>query len=212
MYRSRGTYWSSSKLSKWLRVKVGLTNPFALSFDDWDTHEEDCKKKAPIVHWITDKGFDKLQNVLYFMPDLYYHVKYARLWTFFRNLYHFRKALWHYRSYDYSGMMEFMIVSSRDMANTQEKHSYHVGKDKAAKELRVFAHTLERVLKDSYTEDKTEWLSTGKGLMKGYFVNKPNTLPNNKAKSFYKLTTKQRENDLKQACKLMSRRLLSWWS
>jgi hypothetical protein len=67
-------YWSNSRFSKWLRTKAGLDNPTALSFEGWDEYEKDCKQRAPFTYWLTDTAFDKLQNVVYFIPNLFYSV------------------------------------------------------------------------------------------------------------------------------------------
>lgn len=66
---TRYSYWSRSAIAKWLRTKAGLTNPSALSMEGWDQHEKDCKQKAPFVHYLTDDVFDKIQDVVMFIPD-----------------------------------------------------------------------------------------------------------------------------------------------
>lgn len=211
MHRQRYHYWSHSRLSKYIRNKFGLENPTALTWEGWDEHHKESANKSPIISWITDKGFNKLQNIVMFIPDLWFNIRTATIWKFFKNLWMFRKCLWNYRSWDYSGMMNFMITSAKDMSGVQEKYGQHVGHLKTAKELKVFAHVLERVRDDSYTDDKVEFTGEGEFWCRS-LANKPNTLPSYKnPRQFYKLTGQQRKDDLSLACKLMERKLLSWW-
>jgi hypothetical protein len=76
MYRKQiaWNYWSNSSFSKWLRTKAGLDNPEALSFEAWDEHEKDCKQRAPFTYWLTDTALDKVQDAVYFVPNLFYSV------------------------------------------------------------------------------------------------------------------------------------------
>lgn len=212
MHRQRYNYWSHSRLSKYIRSKFGLSTPEWFTVEEWDTHHKESVNKSPIINWITDKGFDKLQNIVMFIPDLWFNIRTATIWKFFRNLWMFRKCLWNYRSWDYSGMMNFMITSAQDMSDIQEKYGHHVGHLKAAKELKVFAHVLERVRDDSYTEDKLDF-TRAEGFGIGELRSKPNTLPSYRnPRQFYRLTGQQRKDDLSLACKLMERKLLSWWN
>src|SRR5690606_6535414 len=133
MYRQRYQYWSHSRLSKYIRTKFGLDNPTALTWEGWDEHKKESADKAPIINWITDKGFDKLQNIVMFAPDLWFNIRTATIWKFFNNLWLFRKCLWNYRSWDYSGMVNFMVTSAKDMSEVQEKYGHHVGHLKTAK-------------------------------------------------------------------------------
>lgn len=209
MHRSRLNYWSLRSFAKKLREKAGLANPSALTFEDWEAHKEACKNKAPITYWITTKGFNIAQNIVMFIPDVYYTIRYATIWTYIKNVKMFHKALWRHRSYDYSGLLQFMIIASKDMQKGHENDNLHKDNEKRAKDLKVFAALLERIAEDDYTKDKVVYIP-GKGL--GGFKQIPNTLPNYEAaKSFYYLTGKQRHNDLKLAGKLFSTKLLSWW-
>lgn len=212
MHRQRYNYWSHSRLSKHIRTKFGLDNHTALTWEGWDEHHKESADKSPIINWITDTGFDKLQNIIMFMPDLWFNIRTATIWKFFKNLWMFRKCLWNYRSWDYSGMMSFIITSAKDMSEVQEKYGHHVGHLKTAKELKVFAHVLERVRDDSYTEDKLDF-TRAEGFGIGELRSKPNTLPSYRnPRQFYRLTGQQRKDDLSLACKLMERKLLSWWN
>ena len=208
----RATYWSSSKLSHKIREHFGLENPFALTWEDWDQHHEDCNEKAPFVHWLTDRGFNKLQNIVMFPKDVYWTIKTASVFKYLRNIWLFHECLCNYRSWDNSGIMRFMEVCARDMSYCHEHYGNHVGHEKTSKELKVFAELLKRVREDEYSDNKQEFTSGGKGIFGGSFKQIPNTLPNIEAKSFYTLQGKQRNNDLKLAAHIFQRRCLSWWS
>lgn len=76
MYRrSRITYWSSSKFSKWLRTKAGLNNPSALSMEGWREHKQESKNKAPFVHWFTNEFLNDVQRFLLIPSDYIYSIK-----------------------------------------------------------------------------------------------------------------------------------------
>lgn len=212
--RTRGNYWSSSKFSHKLRERFGLTNPVALTSEGWDQHKVESKKKAPIIHWITDTGFDKAQNVVMFPADLWRAIRTATIWKFFRNLWLFRKALWEYRSWDYHGMFQFMETCARDMSRCHKEHGHLMRSEETAKELLVFAELLHRVNEDNYTDDKLEFEKVSdSGMFGGMgFVQKPNTLPSYKAKSFYKIIASNKKNDLELIGKMLARKSQSWWS
>lgn len=78
--QTRVNYWSSSKLSHWLRTKAGLENPRALSMEGWDEHHKSSKEQAPLINWLTNEFFNKLQRWVMFIPDCLYSVK-----VFYRN-------------------------------------------------------------------------------------------------------------------------------
>lgn len=68
--QQRSTYWTSSKLAKWLKAQNGVGSPSALTAEGWVEHEKEYKDTAPITHWIVETGFRHSQNVFYFIPDL----------------------------------------------------------------------------------------------------------------------------------------------
>lgn len=211
--RTRMTYWSLSDFSKSIRSKFGLDNPSSLSLEDWDTHHEQSKQKSPIINWITDEGFDIAQDVVYFIPDIIHTFRTASLWKYFRNLYVFRKVLWNYRSWDYSGMLQFMETSARDMSECTSKYSHHLDSDQSAKELLIFAEHLKRIREDAFHINTIDYIDGGKGILSGEFVNKPNHLPSYKAKKgFHKIEESVMKNHLHEAAKLFERKLKSWWS
>jgi hypothetical protein len=116
-----------------------------------------------------------------------------------------------HRSYDYSGLLYFMETSARDMHNCHKNYGHLVRSEDTAKELLIWAELLKRVREDAYDEDKQEFVFTGKGIFGGKFVQKPNTLPNRKAKSFYNLVQMQKRNDLRLIAKMFERKVQSWW-
>ncbi|MNF63036.1 hypothetical protein D3C85_293040 [compost metagenome] len=130
---------------------------------------------------------------------------------FVRNVFVYRKALWQYRNWDYSGLLHLMETAARDMHECHKNHGHLMKADQTAKELLIWAELLRRVREDQYDEDKQESIFNGKGIFGGEFVQKPNTLPNRKAKSFYKLVQMQRRNDVKLIAKMFERKVFSWW-
>lgn len=214
MYRHRTNYWSLSKFSKWIRTKAGLENPFTLPSEGWDKHHEDSKQKAPVINWITEEWFDKVQNVVMFIPDCYYAFRTASIWKFFRTVYVFRKALWNYRSWDFSGLLIFMETAARDMSTCHELHGHLIKSEESAKELKVWAELLKRVREDDFHGDKVDFVETGrKGIFGGWeHVQKPNTLPNYKhGRTFYKIEKSVQKHNLHLAAKMFERKLRSWW-
>ena len=211
---TRGNYWSESKLSHKLREKFGLTNPQWNTWEGWEDHRKTSKNKAPFIHWITSEGLNKAQNIAMFPADLWWAIKTATIWKFFRNLWLFRKALWNYRSWDYSGMMEFMETSAQDMSRCHKENGQHTTSQISAKELQVFAALLRRVREDAYTDDKLEFKKVREGGMFGGFdnVQRSNTLPNRDSKEFYKIIESNTKNDLELIGKMFSRKVRHWWS
>jgi len=208
-------YWSEARWIKRIRRHYGLEKPRCATWEVWDELERTHKEKHPIIHWLTDTGIDKLQDVVYYIPDKARDFKNATIWKFCRNLWVFRKCLWNYRSWDHSGLLHFMETCARDMSHTHKEHSFHVRSEETSKELLVFAELLKRVREDDYTlsmVDVVDCEPGEKGFCGMKFVQKPNTLPNQKARSFYKMRLGVQKNDLQLAAKLFERKVLSWWS
>lgn len=212
--RTRMTYWSLSDFSKSIRSKFGLDNPSSLPAEGWYDHHEESKQKSPIINWITDEGFDIAQDVVYFIPDIIYTFRTASLGKYFRNLYVFRKVLWNYRSWDYSGMLQFMETSARDMSEYIIKYDRHTTSEQTTKELLIFAEHLKRIRdEDTFRRNVVDYVDGGKGILSGKFVNKPNHLPSYTAKKgFRKIEEGVMKNHLHEAAKLFERKLRSWWS
>lgn len=210
-HRTRIKYWSGSKLSKWIRTKFNLPNPFALTMEEWNKHKKLCKETAPLVHWITDKGFNKLQNAWMFIPDVIWTLKTLDIWKYFRNLYIFHKALWHYRSYDYSGLLLLMETATKDMSHTHKHYGIAIKSKQTAKELLIVSTLLKRLREDKYMDQVQGWKQVEDEPFGGEFYQIPNTLPSIKAKRFYKMRESVKKNDLELVCKIMSKKTLSWW-
>lgn len=210
-HRSRISYWSHSRLSKYIRKKFGLTNPFALTMEEWDEHHDLCRKTSPVINLITDRGFNKLQNIWLFIPDLIYTIKVADIWKYFRNLYIFHKALRQYRSWDYGGLLMFMEAATKDMSNCHKKHGIAVKSEKTAKELLIVSTLLKRIREDKYTDEVQGWERKESGRWGGGFYQKSNTLPNINCKKFYKMRESVKQNDLDLVCKIINRKLFSFW-
>lgn len=210
---TRANYWSESKFSYRIRKLFGLEIPTAMTIEEWGNYEKDSKEKSPFTHWFTDKGLHKAQNSVMLPADLWWSIKTATVWKFLRNLWLFRKALWGYRSWDYHGMFQFMETSARDMSRCHKEHGHLMRSEETAKELLVFAELLRRVNEDNYTDDKLEFEKVkDSGMFGGMgFVQKPNTLPAYKSKSFYKIIASNKKNDLELIGKMFARKSQSWW-
>lgn len=71
----RYNYWSNSNLSKMLNNWAGIQNlPWATA-EEWDEWEIGFKNKAPVVYFITQKCFDKIQDVVYYPHDVYSSIR-----------------------------------------------------------------------------------------------------------------------------------------
>lgn len=214
-HRTRANYWSLSKFSKRIRKVFGLENPEWYTVDDgpnsFDAHEQCCKEKAPIVHWITDEGFNKLQNAWMFIPDVFYTIKVAPIWKFFRTLYKLRKSLWYYRSWDYGGLLYLMEEATKDMHECHKTHGHLVRSEETAKELLIVSTLLKRIREDRYTDEVQGFNRVEGKMFGGGFYQKPNTLPSINAKKFYKMREAVKQNDLDHLCKILKRKLFTFW-
>lgn len=143
---------------------------------------------------------------------------YFRLWKakinsikeFIINIYKFRASLWHYRNYDYSGLLQFTETCARDMSKAHTTGNL-VRSEQTAKELLIVAELVKRLREDEYVFNKGRYEHTGNGILGMEFVQKEHQLPKNKAKSFYKLVDSNRKADLELLTKMMKRKLLTWW-
>jgi len=72
----RKTYWSCTKFADWLRGTKKLS---AGTSEEWDKWNRNAKAKNSIRYWLAEEALDKIQNVVYFIPDTIYSIKYA--WT-----------------------------------------------------------------------------------------------------------------------------------
>lgn len=208
-------YWSESDLIKRIRKHFSLEEPEYATWEEWDELEKRFRKDRPVIHWLTDTGVDKLQDIVYFVPDKIKQFKQATIWKFFRNLWLFRKCLWNYRSWDYYGMMMFMETCARDMSVMHKEHGITLNSEETAKELLVFAELLKRIREDEYVDKMVDWKELEEGEKGGVMgvkpVQRPNTLPNYHCRTFYRMRSDVRKNDLRLAAKLFERKVLTWW-
>lgn len=143
----------------------------------------------------------KLKHLLSYRYDIY---------NFFRNLWLFKECMWHYRRWDYSGLLHFMETCARDMSKAHTTGNL-VRSEQTAKELLIVAELVKRIREDEYVFNKGRYEHTGKGILGMEFVQKEHQLPKNKAKSFYKLVDSNRKADLELLTKILKRKLLTFW-
>jgi len=66
-------YWTCSKLADWIR---GTPKGGAKTSEDWADWDDRAKKYNPVRYWLAEEGLDYLQNVVMFVPDKIYAIKY----------------------------------------------------------------------------------------------------------------------------------------
>ena len=143
----------------------------------------------------------KLKRLLSYRYDIY---------NLFRNLWLFKECMWHYRRYDYSGLLQFIETCSRDMSKAHTTGNL-VRSEQTAKELLIVAELVKRIREDEYIFNKGRYKHTGEGLFGMEFIQEDHQLPKNTSKSFYKLVDSSRKADLELLTKMMKRKLLTWW-
>lgn len=75
--RQRSTYWSCTDFADWVRRKLGgIKKPLAATMEEWVQYKVDAKTKNKFVYWLTGRGFDKVQNFIYFPYDVLDTVRY----------------------------------------------------------------------------------------------------------------------------------------
>ena len=69
---TRLTYWSCSKTSNYVLLKMGLRpKPYAATTQEWNDWAEYNKSNFPNMYWITETGFDLIQDIVYFPYDVF---------------------------------------------------------------------------------------------------------------------------------------------
>lgn len=99
---SRGNYWSSSRLAKFLRAKFGLPKLKSGTSKQWREWRVESQKKAPFIHWLTDKFFNKAQDFFCWPKDKLWDLRSA-LKARYKNKYHYlptRLNPWRYHEVD----------------------------------------------------------------------------------------------------------------
>lgn len=70
---ARTHYWSCSKFADWVR---GTRKPEAGTSEQWDEWNSSAKGFNPVRYWLAEEGLDYVSNVVYFIPDKLYDLKY----------------------------------------------------------------------------------------------------------------------------------------
>ncbi len=66
-------YWTCSKFADWLR---GTAKGDAKTGRGWYEWEKAAKESHPVRYWIAEEGLDLLQNIVMWIPDQLYAIKY----------------------------------------------------------------------------------------------------------------------------------------
>lgn len=69
----RNHYWTCSKFADWLR---GTAKGDAKTGRGWYEWEKAAKESHPVRYWIAEEGLDLLQNIVMWIPDKLYAIKY----------------------------------------------------------------------------------------------------------------------------------------
>jgi len=69
----RSNYWSCSKFADWLRGTPKLSAGTSEQWREWNLS---AKTANPLRYWLAEQGLDHLQNLVMFVPDKIYAVKY----------------------------------------------------------------------------------------------------------------------------------------
>lgn len=69
----RSHYWSCSKFAEKIR---GIKKPTALTMTEWKKWKTQTRAKSPVRYWIAEEGLPLLQNIIMWIPDKIYSVKY----------------------------------------------------------------------------------------------------------------------------------------
>jgi len=131
--------------------------------------------------------------------------------SFLHNLWLFRKCLWEYRAWDYTGMLSFMETCARDMSKFHKESGHTANADKTAKELLVFAEHLNRIAGDNVYMDSLDFHHVDDKVLFD-LENKPNTLPIYGTTEWWKLASGVMENHLEQASKIFKKKVRTWWN
>lgn len=148
---------------------------------------------------------------------IYYWLKY-RVWhsirydvpNFFRNLYLFRKTLWRYRQWDWSGLYQAMYDSLKGMEEQQRVYGHSVNSHKYAKDIRICLKLLERLIEDDYGTRGYDYVEGDRGtILSGKFVSKYSEQP--EWKHGWKLRVAQQNYERELLFKLMAKHSQGWW-
>ena len=75
--RCRATYWSCTDFANWVRSTFGgVEKPLSATWEGWAQYKVDASAKNKVVYCLTGRGFDTLQNIVYFPYDVLDTVRY----------------------------------------------------------------------------------------------------------------------------------------
>jgi hypothetical protein len=66
-------YWSCSKFANWLR---GIKKPKHATINEWHEWEQYSKKIYPFRYWLTEVFLNRIQQVLYWIPECINDIRY----------------------------------------------------------------------------------------------------------------------------------------
>ncbi len=69
----RSNYWSCSSFADWLRGTPKLSAGTSEQWRDW---RRTAKTTHSFRYWLAEQGLDHLQNIVMYIPDKIYAVKY----------------------------------------------------------------------------------------------------------------------------------------
>jgi hypothetical protein len=70
---SRPHYWSCSKFADWVRGTPKLKAGTSEQWNEWDRKAQGYSR---VRYWLAEEGLDYVSNVVYFIPDKLYDLKY----------------------------------------------------------------------------------------------------------------------------------------
>lgn len=70
LHKFRSSYWSNSKLAHNIYTWLNIPKPDSATAEEWDEWNIAVETKYPTLHWIVDKLFNGVQDVLHFPLDL----------------------------------------------------------------------------------------------------------------------------------------------
>lgn len=140
-------------------------------------------------------------------------MEFWRIKNFARNLWVFRKSLYNYTSWDYSGTLDIMETSFRDMSVSHAKYSMHTNNEKVAKDLLVLAALCKRIREDNYGMDCADYSAWDRDIESDLPFGKPveNKFPKYGTESFYKDIDNIKKHDIELFIKIFKRKILHCW-
>lgn len=129
--RTRLDYWSTSNFADIVRQWGGLkVNPPYGTSEEWNDLEKYNKSANPFVNWVVEEGFDFVQDVVYFIPDVYHNIRYKLRLRFVKRFFCLDTKLsrWEYLEIDtriLHGLFETLV----DFVEIEKAHLYKISND-----------------------------------------------------------------------------------